>query len=133
MSTRQITLANLEEVVTGNDIVLLDFWAAWCMPCRMFGPVFEAASEQHPDIVFGKVDTETEQQLAAMFQVSSIPTLIVFREGIPVFGQPGALVGEQLEQLITAVQALDMDEVRADIEQHRAEQAAKAEGAEAQA
>ncbi len=126
MSTQEMTMQGLAEVIQENDIVLLDFWAAWCGPCRMFAPVFEKASEQHPDVVFGKVDTEAEQQLAAAFGISSIPTLVVFRQGILVFSQPGALGPSQLEQLIGEVQNLDMDDVRAQIAAHEAEQASQA-------
>lgn len=122
MATREITLHNIEETITGGGIVLLDFWAAWCGPCRMFAPVFEKASEEHPDIVFGKIDTEAEQQLAGGFRITSIPTLMAFRDGILVFSQPGALAGPQLEQVITAVQSLDMEDVRRQV----AEQAAQA-------
>ena len=115
MSTVDITLENLETTVKENDIVLLDFWAAWCGPCRSFAPVFEQAAETHTNIVFGKIDTEAQQELAAGFGISSIPTLMAFREGIIVFAQPGALNSNQLEQVIDGVTALDMDQVRADI------------------
>ncbi|WP_296604822.1 thioredoxin [Nocardioides sp.] len=115
MTTTALTAAAFEDTVTGNDIVLVDFWASWCGPCRQFGPIFEAASEQHPDIVFGKVDTEAERELAAAAQITSIPTLMAFREGVLVFAQPGALPAPALEQVITAVRDLDMDDVRAQL------------------
>jgi thioredoxin 1 len=111
MPTIELTDATLEETVTSNDIVLVDWWASWCGPCRAFAPVFEAAAAQHDDIVFGKVDTEAEQRLAASAGIMSIPTLMAFREGVLVFSQPGALPGAALEDLIAQVRALDMDEV----------------------
>ncbi len=116
MATINLTSDSFGETVERNPIVLVDFWAAWCGPCRAFAPVFEQASEVHPDIVFGKVDTEAQQELAAAARINSIPTLMAFRDRVLVFSQPGALNGPQLEQLIAAIEQLDMDEVRKDIE-----------------
>ena len=118
MATQTLTAATFDDTVTGSDIVLVDFWAEWCGPCRMFGPVFEKASEQHPDIVFGKVDTEAEQQLAAAASITSIPTLMAFREGVLLYAEAGALPAPQLEQLIEAVRAVDMEKVHAEIAAH---------------
>ena len=112
MSTRNLTAADFGTTISESPIVLVDFWASWCGPCRMFAPVYDAASQQHPDIVFGKVDTEAEQQLAAAARITSIPTLMAFRDGILVFSQPGALPAAGLEQVIAAVRDLDMDDVR---------------------
>ncbi|HUX69663.1 MAG TPA: thioredoxin [Cellulomonadaceae bacterium] len=120
MSTVNLTESVFEKTVVDNEIVLVDFWAAWCGPCRMFAPVFEKSSEKHTDIVFAKVDTEAERSLAAQAGISSIPTLMAFRDGILVFSQPGALPGESLEQLITGIRGLDMDDVRAKVAAHSA-------------
>ncbi|HEY3437475.1 MAG TPA: thioredoxin [Actinotalea sp.] len=124
MATVTLTEAAFEQTVTENDIVLVDFWAAWCGPCRQFGPVFEASSEEHPDIVHAKVDTEAEQGLAAAADITSIPTLMAFRDGILVFNQAGALPKQSLEQVIEAVKALDMAEVHAQLAARRAAEAA---------
>ena len=111
MATKALDTATFERAVLDNDIVLVDFWASWCGPCRQFGPVFEAASEEHTDIVFGKVDTEAQRGLAGAAGITSIPTLMAFREGVLVFSQPGALPAAGLEQVIAAVRELDMADV----------------------
>ena len=115
MATIALTQETFESTVLNADIALVDFWAAWCGPCRQFAPTYEAASEQNPDIVFGKVVTEAERQLAGAAQITSIPTLMAFRDGILVFSQPGAMPPAAFDQLITAIRDLDMDEVRSQI------------------
>ncbi|MEP7036668.1 MAG: thioredoxin [Dermatophilaceae bacterium] len=120
MTTQPLTAASFEQTLLDNEIVLVDFWAAWCGPCRTFGPIFEKASAAHPDIVFGKVDTEAEQSLAGSAGITSIPTLMAFRGGILVFSQPGALPSSALEQVIASVRALDMDDIRAQIAESQA-------------
>ena len=121
MASTTLTAENFEKTILGEDIVLVDFWAEWCGPCRQFAPVYEAASDQHDDIVFGKVDTEAEQALAQAANITSIPTLMAFRDGILVFAQPGALPASALQQVIDGVRGLDMDAVRAEIDGQQAD------------
>jgi thioredoxin 1 len=119
--TRELNKDNLAEIVRKEGIVLVDWWASWCGPCRAFAPVFEAVAAKNPDVVFGKVDTEAEQALAAAFQIRAIPTLMVFREGILLYRESGALPVPALEELVRSVRALDMEEVRRQMEAERAE------------
>jgi len=132
-ATIEVTTKNFKETIENNNIVLIDYWAEWCGPCRAFGPIFEKAAADNPDIAFAKCDTEKEQELASAFQISSIPTLMVFKEGVMIFSQPGLLPAPALTELIGKVRELDMDEVRQKIAEHEKEHAGHAhEGQEQQ-
>jgi thioredoxin 1 len=122
MATIELTKDNFEEVVNGNAMVIVDFWAPWCGPCRGFAPIYEAASERHPDVVFAKVNTDEEQELAGHFAIRSIPTLMVFREQVILFSQAGALPASGLQSVIEQAKAVDMAEVRRDIAEQQAQQ-----------
>ncbi len=121
MASVELTSKNFEQTISDNPIVLVDFWAPWCRPCRQFGPIFEQVSDKHPDIVFGKVNTEEEHQLAAAGNISSIPTLMAFRDGIALFNQAGALPVAALEELVQQIRDVDMEAVKDDIERQRQE------------
>jgi thioredoxin 1 len=120
VATLDLTKETFEETIVNNDMVLIDFWADWCGPCKMFGPVYERVAADHPDVVFAKVDTESERELAEYFNIRSIPTLMIFRDQIGIFSQPGALPEPALRDLIGQAQALDMEDVRRQIEEHAA-------------
>jgi thioredoxin 1 len=119
VATVELTKENFEQVVTGNDMVVVDFWAPWCAPCRAFAPTYEAASEKHPDVVFAKLNTEDEQEVAAAFNIRSIPTLMIFREKVVLFSEAGALPGPALEQVLTQAKTIDMAKVHLEIAQQQ--------------
>jgi len=127
MATVNLTTADFEQTVTSPGITLVDFWAEWCGPCKQFGPIYEKVSEQHSDVTFAKVDTEAEQAIASAANIQSIPTLMAFRDGVLVFAQPGALPAPALEQIVTAVKELDMDDVRKQLAEQQAQQEQPAE------
>ena len=120
MAVQQLTRDNLEQIIENNDTVIIDFWASWCGPCQAFKPIFEEASEKYSDVTFVSCNTEEQPELASTFQIRSIPTLYVFRDQIPVFGQPGMLPAEALDELMDKVRELDMDEVRTEVEKQQA-------------
>jgi len=122
VATIELTEKNFEETITGNDMVIIDFWASWCGPCKSFAPTYEAASEQHKDIVFAKVNTEDQQQIAAHFSIRSIPTLMIFREQVGIFAQPGALPPAALEDVIEKAKALDMIKVHEEVAKMEAQE-----------
>ena len=122
MATTELTADNFDQVVTGNDMVVIDFWAPWCGPCRSFAPVFEAASAKHPEVVFAKINTDVEQELASQFGIRSIPTLMVFRQQVILFSEPGAMSGRDLDAVLEQAKRLDMDEVRRQIAQQSQQQ-----------
>ena len=119
MPTQDLTATDFEATVRDNDLVLVDFWASWCGPCRAFAPIFEAAAEKHPDVTFGKIDTEAEQRLAAEFRIQAIPTLMLLRDGVLLFSQPGMLPAAALDEIVEKAKGLDMDEVRRNIREQQ--------------
>ncbi|MYW63237.1 thioredoxin [Streptomyces sp. SID8379] len=129
-TTTELTKENFDQTVTENEFVLIDFWASWCGPCKQFAPVYEKAAEANPDLVFGKVDTEAQPELAAAFGIQSIPTLMIVRDQVAVFAQPGALPQEALDDVIGQARKLDMDEVRKSVAEQQAQQAQQGQQAE---
>jgi len=121
MAVQDLTKENFESTISDNDIVIIDFWAEWCGPCKAFKPIFHAAADKHADVTFASCDTEAETELAGMFQIRSIPTTVIFREQIPIFSQPGMLPAEALDEILGKVKELDMDEVRKTVEEQAAQ------------